>query len=102
MKRDARFYFANLGADVMRCINAVEIGDEIRYKNSLARAYRTLSFMRGAQCPEAHEEGLLLLRGVQLGKEDGVLVSQKGSFAKLFSRTDYLTKELMKGVNEKV
>ncbi|HEY4501105.1 MAG TPA: hypothetical protein VJI70_02455 [Candidatus Paceibacterota bacterium] len=40
--RDAAFYFANLGADVSRCITASKQGDMARYEDSLSRAYRTL------------------------------------------------------------
>ena len=42
MTRDAAFYFANLGADVARCVSAAKQGDEIRYNDSLSRAHRTL------------------------------------------------------------
>ena len=69
MKKDARFYFANLGADVARCVSAAQMNDETRYQDSLARSYRTLSYLRTAQRPEAYEEGMLLLRGLQEAKE---------------------------------
>lgn len=65
MKLDARFYFANLGADVARCIAAAEIDDETRYQDSLDRAYHTLTYLRTANRPEAYEEGMLLLRGLE-------------------------------------
>lgn len=55
MKMDARFYFANLGADVARCVAAAQKGNEQRYKDSLDRGYRTLDFLRRAQRPEAYE-----------------------------------------------
>jgi hypothetical protein len=47
--------------------------DEERYRNSLARARRTLLAMRANNRPEAHEEGLLLVRGLQLAKMAGNL-----------------------------
>jgi hypothetical protein len=68
MTRDAAFYFANLGADVSRCINAVKQGNEARYEDSLARAYRTLEDLHKTSRPEAYEEGLLMLRGLALAR----------------------------------
>ncbi len=69
MMRDAAFYFANLGADVSRCITASKQGDETRYEDSLSRAYRTLEDLHKAARPEAYEEGLLMLRGLALASE---------------------------------
>lgn len=68
MTRTAAFYFANLGADVSRCVNAAKQGNEDRYKDSLARAYRTLEELRKVARPEAYEEGLLMLRGLALAR----------------------------------
>lgn len=68
MTRAAAFYFANLGADVSRCITASRQGDEARYKDSLSRAYRTLEDLHKAERPEAYEEGLLMLRGLALAR----------------------------------
>ncbi|OGG62629.1 hypothetical protein A3I46_00045 [Candidatus Kaiserbacteria bacterium RIFCSPLOWO2_02_FULL_54_13] len=68
MTRGAAFYFANLGADVSRCITASRQGDEARYKDSLSRAYRTLEDLHKAERPEAYEEGLLMLRGLALAR----------------------------------
>lgn len=68
MTRDASFYFANLGADVSRCVRALESGDEARYQDSLARAQKTCAALRGAKRPEAYEESLLLLRGLELAR----------------------------------
>jgi len=68
MTRDAAFYFANLGADVSRSINAAKQGNEVRYNDSLARAYQTLEFLHKANRPEAYEEGLLMLRGLALAR----------------------------------
>jgi len=68
MTRDATFYFANLGADVSRCVSAARAGNEARYQDSLARAYRTLDALHQTHRPEAYEEGLLLLRGLALAR----------------------------------
>ncbi|MBI4088677.1 hypothetical protein HY415_01125 [Candidatus Kaiserbacteria bacterium] len=68
MTRDAAFYFANLGADVSRCITAAKQGNEVRYNDSLARAYRTLEELRKTERPEAYEEGLLMLRALALAR----------------------------------
>ena len=68
MTRGATFYFANLGADVSRCITASRQGDEARYEDSLSRAYRTLEDLHKAGRPEAYEEGLLMLRGLALAR----------------------------------
>ena len=72
---DAKFYFANLGADVARCIKAAEAGDEKRYEDSLERARKTLAHLRTANRPEAYEEGLLLLSGLEYARKDGTLAS---------------------------
>jgi|GEM_PF-1654495 len=66
--RDAIFYFANLGADVTRCISAAKQRDESRYEDSLSRAYRTLEDLHKTARPEAYEEGLLMLRGLALAR----------------------------------
>ena len=68
MTRNAAFYFANLGADVSRCITASREGNEARYEDSLSRAYRTLEDLHKALRPEAYEEGLLMLRGLALAR----------------------------------
>ena len=68
MKHDAAFYFANLGADVSRCITAAREGNEARYEDSLSRAYRTLEELHKTARPEAYEEGLLMLRGLALAR----------------------------------
>ncbi len=68
MTHDAAFYFANLGADVSRCIHAARQGNEARYEDSLSRAYRTLEELHKAARPEAYEEGLLMLRGLALSR----------------------------------
>lgn len=68
MTRDAAFYFSNLGADVMRCVSSARQGNETRYDDSLARAYRTLEELHKTARPEAYEEGLLMLRGLALAR----------------------------------
>jgi len=68
MTHDAAFYFANLGADVTRCISAIRQGDETRYQESLERAYRTVDYIRASHRPEAYEEALLMLRGLALAR----------------------------------
>ncbi len=73
MMRDARFYFANLGADASRCMSAMREGDEERYQDSLERGYQTLDYLQHSERPEAYEEGLLMLRGVALAHEDPAL-----------------------------
>lgn len=68
MTRGAAFYFANLGADVSRCITAAKQGNETRYEDSLARAYCTLEELHKTKHPGAYEEGLLMLRGLELAR----------------------------------
>jgi hypothetical protein len=68
MTRDAAFYFANLGADVSRCITASRQNNKERYEDSLSRAYHTLENLHKAGRPEAYEEGLLMLRGLALAR----------------------------------
>lgn len=67
-ERRAVFYFANLGADVSRCITAAKQGNEARYDDSLARAYNTLEDLHKTARPEAYEEGLLMLRGLEFAR----------------------------------
>ena len=64
----ARFYFANLGADVARCISAAQRGDMERYYDSLERAYTTLEYVRKEHRPEAYEEGLLMSRALEYAR----------------------------------
>ncbi len=66
--RDAIFYFANLGADVSRCVTAAREGNDERYNDSLDRAYSTLAQLRKTDRPEAYEEALLMLRGLALAR----------------------------------
>ncbi len=68
MTQDAAFYFANLGADVTRCISAAKARNETRYEDSLSRAYQTLELLHKTARPEAYEEGLLMLRGLALAR----------------------------------
>ena len=68
MTRDAAFYFANLGADISRCITAAKQMNKERYDDSLMRAYGTLEQLHKTSRPEAYEEGLLMLRGLDLAR----------------------------------
>ena len=68
MNKDARFYFANLGADIARCITAAHSGNAQRYTDSFNRAMKTLSYLRASHRPEAYEEGLLLVRGLEYAR----------------------------------
>ncbi|KKW44644.1 MAG: hypothetical protein UY94_C0018G0004 [Parcubacteria group bacterium GW2011_GWA2_56_21] len=71
--RGAPFYFANLCADVLRCALASESGDAREYQASLSRAYDTLRRIESENRPEAHEEGLLLLRGLEYARASHTL-----------------------------
>jgi hypothetical protein len=75
MKRDAAFYFANLCADVARCLLAYKNNDTERYLASRARARKTLSFLRDTGRHEAYEEGLLLYNALVYVKSDGSIES---------------------------
>ena len=75
MTHDAAFYFANLGADVSRCISAAKQDDEARYEDALVRAYRTLEELHKAARPEAYEEGLLMLRGLDFARSTSKTLS---------------------------
>lgn len=66
------FYFANLGADIQRCAIAAEDGNEQEYARSLERAFHTLSLLEKENRPEAYEEGLLLLRGLEYARASGM------------------------------
>lgn len=68
MTRGAAFYFANLGADVARCARASQKGDDAQYRESLARAQKTLAYIRAARRPEAYEEALLMLRALEFAR----------------------------------
>ena len=68
IKRDAHFYFANLGADIGRCATAAIDDNADRYQSSLTRAQKTLGYLRRAGRPEAYEEGLLLLRALEYAR----------------------------------
>ncbi len=85
MNKDARFYFANLGADVARCIKAAQANNEERYENSLVRAQTTLAHLRHAHRPEAYEEGLLLLRGLEYARQENGLRAFEAQLTNLIS-----------------
>ena len=67
------FYFANLGADVLRCALAAESDNAKEYDSSLDRAYNTLRYIEKENRPEAYEEGLLLLRGLEYARASHTL-----------------------------
>ena len=69
----AAFYFANLGADVMRCALAAESEQIKEYQSSLDRANGTLRRIEKENRPEAYEEGLLLLRGLEYARASHTL-----------------------------
>ena len=71
MKRDAAFYFANLGADISRCVSAAQVNDNESYDDSIDAAYHTLAHITDR--PEAYEEGLLLLRALEYARRDHAL-----------------------------
>ena len=67
MTRTAAFYFANLGADIIRAARAT---DET-YEASIERVKRTLQLLRTCGRPEAYEEGLLMERALIYARESG-------------------------------
>ena len=69
----AAFYFANLGADILRCALAAESEKVKEYHSSLDRAYSTLRRIEKENRPEAYEEGLLLLRGLEYARASRTL-----------------------------
>jgi len=81
MTRDAAFYFANLGADVSRCITAAKQENEVRYKDSLSRAYRTLEELHKTARPEAYEEALARATPEALSSFQSSLNSLIGTFS---------------------
>lgn len=68
MKQDDIFYFANLGADVIRCANAARDNNENRYRDSLVRAHKTLKQLQNTDSRAAYEEGVLMIRGLELAR----------------------------------
>lgn len=68
-EESARFYFANLAADVTRMAKAVEEGNTKRYDELLKHARATLAHLRTTNRHEAYEEGLLMLRAVPLSEK---------------------------------
>ena len=75
MKKSAQFYFANLGADVVRCVVAAEAGDEGRYESSLERARRTLAHLHDTRRLEAYEEGVRMIQALEYARavEEAIL-----------------------------
>lgn len=83
MNKDARFYFGNLLADIVRSAMAAEKGDEARYADSVARTHKTLAHLRTACRPEAYEEGLLLTRALSHAKARGTIHAFRARLAPL-------------------
>lgn len=83
MKKDARFYFMNLCADVARSAAAASRGDEEGFAYSRTRMGKTLQYLRSEKNPEAYEEGLLLVRGFKLARESGTLQSFRANMGAL-------------------
>ncbi|MEY4747111.1 MAG: hypothetical protein RLZZ416_160 [Candidatus Parcubacteria bacterium] len=69
------FYFANLGADMMRCALAGEEKNIEEYKSSVDRAYRTISLLDAENQPGAAEEGRLLIRALDCARLSNSLPS---------------------------
>ena len=88
--RSARFYFANLCADVMRCIVAAEASDTERYRSSLARARTTLAGLHNTRRFEAYEEGLLLLRALEHAREGNTPAYRTGKLGVFRRQVDQL------------
>ena len=89
MKRGAAFYFANFGADISRCVAAAREHDTVAYDDSIDAAYRTLSYITDR--PEAYEEGLLLLRGLEYAREDNRLSEFNDQLNELIAEYSPLT-----------
>jgi hypothetical protein len=83
ISQNARFYFANLSADVARCISADENKDKVRFENSLERARNTLEFLHSTKRHEAYEEGLLLLRALIFAREEDKLIKFRNNLNEL-------------------
>ena len=73
MNKSAQFYFANLGADVVRCVVAAEAEDEGRYESSLERARRTLAHLHDTRRLEAYEEGVRMIQALEYARSCGDL-----------------------------
>ena len=83
--RNARFYSANLGADVMRCAVAAEKRDIAEYEASLVRARHTLVYLHNAGRLEYYEEGLLLIRTLEYARISGELESFRKNLNQLIT-----------------
>lgn len=68
-----RLLFANLCADVARCVKAAQQGDEAHYQDSLRRGYKTAQVVHNTGDMSAFEESLLLLRGLEHARIHGGL-----------------------------
>jgi hypothetical protein len=86
--RSARFYFANLGADILR--SSVAASDPVRYESSMLRVWRTLELLRDTGRPEAYEEGLLLTRALEYARESNELDSFKNKLNRIMETLAFL------------
>jgi hypothetical protein len=84
IQRNARFYFANLGADIVRCISVSD--NPTRYKHSLDRVWLTLNKLRTVERPEAYEEGLLLTRALEYARRTKELNSFRSNVNKMIEQ----------------
>lgn len=68
-----KLLFANLCADVSRCIKAAQHNDDQQYADSLARGYKTAEAVHKTGNIGAYEESLLFLRGLEHARTSGRL-----------------------------
>ncbi len=86
-EKDARFYFANFAADVVRCAVAAMSKNEERYESSFSRARSTLRRLRRTERPEAYEEALLLMLALKYAKEDNNVLKFNTDISRLIRFT---------------
>lgn len=68
-----KFYFANLGADIARCISALHNNNIDRYNQTFHHAQQTLKKLSVNKNSSAYKEGVLLLEGFNLAREKDML-----------------------------
>lgn len=73
MKKDARFYFANLGVDVGRLVSATMKNNDENYNIALELTHRTLSYLRDENDSVMYQKGLQLIRDFEQAREDNRL-----------------------------
>jgi hypothetical protein len=87
ISHDAKFYFANLGADILR--SSVAHDNTSRYESSKERVWRTLSLLRQTGRVEAYEEGLLLTRALEYARESNRLDSFRDNLNKMIEHLTF-------------